>query len=102
MDYKVALASPTGRAAKRMSETSAFPAKTIHKLLGYNYEGAFSFDENNLLPYSLIIIDEASMLDVVLANSLFKALNNDCQLILIGDFNQLPSVGPGNVLHDLI
>ncbi len=102
MDYKVALASPTGRAAKRMSETSSFPAKTIHKLLGYNYEGAFSFDENNLLPYSLIIIDEASMLDVVLANSLFKALNNDCQLILIGDFNQLPSVGPGNVLHDLI
>jgi len=102
MDYKVALASPTGRAAKRMSETSSFPARTIHKLLGYNYEGAFSFDENNLLPYSLIIIDEASMLDVVLANSLFKALNNDCQLILIGDFNQLPSVGPGNVLHDLI
>ena len=102
MDYKVALASPTGRASKRMTETSGFPAKTIHKMLGYNYDGAFTFDENNLLPYSLIIIDEASMLDVVLADSLFKALNNDCQLILIGDFNQLPSVGPGNVLHDLI
>ena len=102
MDLKVALASPTGRAAKRMAETSGFPAKTIHRLLGYNYEGTFTYDDSNLLPFSLIIIDEASMLDVVLANSLFKALNNNTQLILIGDFNQLPSVGPGNVLHDLI
>lgn len=100
--YKVLLVAPTGRAAKRMSETTNFKASTIHKALGYNYDGDFSYNEDNHLTASLLIVDETSMLDIVIASNLFKALNNTCQVILVGDVNQLPSVGPGNVLSDLI
>ncbi len=100
--YKVCMVAPTGRAAKRMSDTTNHKATTIHKALGYNYTDSFSRDENNPLNASLLIVDEASMLDISLASSLFRALPNKCQVILIGDSNQLPSVGPGLVLHDLI
>lgn len=102
MSYKVLLVAPTGRAAKRMTEATLFKASTIHKALGYNYEGGFTYNEHSLLSYSLVIIDEASMLDVLLAQSLFSALPNSCSVILVGDANQLPSVGPGNVLADLM
>jgi exodeoxyribonuclease V alpha subunit len=102
LSYKVMLVAPTGRAAKRMEETTNMHASTIHKALGYNYEGGFSYNENCLLSPSLLIVDEASMLDVNIASSLFKALPNSCRVILVGDSNQLPSVSPGNVLHDLI
>lgn len=102
MSYKVLLVAPTGRAAKRMTEATQFKASTIHKALGYNYEGGFTYNEHSLLSYSLVIIDEASMLDVLLAQSLFSALPNSCSVILVGDSNQLPSVGPGNVLADLM
>ena len=100
--YKVCMVAPTGRAAKRMTDATNHKATTIHKALGYNYTDSFSRDENNPLNASLLIVDEASMLDISLASSLFRALPNKCQVILIGDSNQLPSVGPGNVLADLI
>lgn len=102
LSYKILLVAPTGRAAKRMEEATHMHATTIHKALGYNYEGGFSYNENCLLSASLLIVDEASMLDVNIASSLFKALPNKCRVILVGDSNQLPSVSPGNVLHDLI
>ena len=102
MQSKISLAAPTGRASKRMVEATNFKAQTIHKLLGYNYEQTFNFNEYNLLTSSLVIIDEASMLDIMLASSLFKALPNETIVILVGDINQLPSVGPGNVLYDLM
>jgi len=102
MDYKCLLVAPTGRAAKRMVEATKMKATTIHKALGYGFDGAFSFNEDNQLPKSLLIVDEVSMLDISLAASLFKAIPNKCQIILVGDSNQLPSVGPGNVLYDLL
>lgn len=100
--YKVCLVAPTGRAAKRMSETTSFKASTIHKALGYNFDGGFNYNEDSKMGYSLLIVDETSMMDISLAMSLFTALRDKCQVILVGDSNQLPSVGPGNVLHDLI
>ena len=100
--YKVALVAPTGRAAKRMSEATGFKASTIHKALGYNFDGDFTYNENSQMGFSLLIIDEASMMDISIAMSLFVSLRDKCQLILVGDANQLPSVGPGNVLYDLI
>lgn len=99
---KVCMVAPTGRAAKRMADATNHKATTIHKALGYNYTDNFTRDENNPLTASLLIVDETSMLDVSLAYSLFRALPNKCQIILIGDSNQLPSVGPGNVLADLL
>lgn len=102
LDEKVVMMAPTGRAAKRMSEVTNFKATTIHKALGYNYEGGFSFTSDNPLYCSLAIIDESSMIDISLAASLFKALPLSTRIILVGDENQLPSVGPGNVFHDLI
>ena len=102
IQFNVLLVSPTGRAAKRMTEVTNFKASTIHKALGYGYDKGFSFNEFNLLPKKLIIVDEASMLDIELAKNLFNAISNDAQIILVGDANQLPSVSPGNVLVDLI
>ncbi|MBQ9520218.1 MAG: ATP-dependent RecD-like DNA helicase [Acholeplasmatales bacterium] len=100
--FDILLASPTGRAAKRMMDATGFKSSTIHKALGYNRESLFLYNENNILPQNLIIIDEVSMLDVNLADSLFRAIGNNSQVILVGDSNQLPSVGPGNILYDLI
>ncbi len=100
---QILLAAPTGRAAKRISEVVAREAKTIHRMLEYNPTlGIFSFDKENKLEADLIIIDEVSMIDTYLMYHLLEAISDRTVLILVGDTNQLPSVGPGNVLHDLI
>lgn len=99
----VALAAPTGRAAKRMSEATGQEAMTIHRLLHFNpIKGGFDFDKETPLPVEAVIVDEASMLDQWLANKLFSAVSPVAKLILVGDVDQLPSVGPGNVLCDAI
>ena len=106
MDYSVALAAPTGRAAKRLSESTSHEAKTIHRLLEMTRaEGealAFQRDENNLLEEHVIIVDEASMIDSALMCALLKAIKPGARLIIIGDADQLPSVGAGDVLRDII
>ena len=98
---KVKLAAPTGRAAKRLAEATGSEAKTIHRLLGYR-EGAFRHHQDEPLKADLLVIDEASMLDTPLARHLLMALPDDARLIFVGDVDQLPSVGPGRVLGDLI
>lgn len=100
--FPFVLAAPTGRAAKRMSESTGLPAVTIHRLLGWNGLEGFEHDEDNPLQGELFIIDEMSMVDIWLANQLFKALPDNAQVILVGDEDQLPSVGPGQVLTDLL
>lgn len=99
--FPIRLVAPTGRAAKRMSETTGLPAMTIHRLLGW--KGEF-FEHNADYPIegSLLIVDEVSMLDIWLANSLFRAIPKGMQVILVGDQDQLPSVGPGQVLYHLL
>ena len=100
---KILLAAPTGRAAKRMSETTGWSASTIHRLLRYNpAEGGFRYNDKNPLDVQLLILDEVSMVDIILFHHLLKALPASCQLVLVGDVDQLPSVGPGQVLKDLI
>lgn len=102
---KVSLAAPTGRAAKRMTEATGMEAKTIHRLLEYSYmdeEMVFGRDEDSPLETDLLIVDEASMVDILLMNSLLKAIVPGTRLILVGDVDQLPSVGAGNVLRDII
>jgi exodeoxyribonuclease V alpha subunit len=101
---RVLLAAPTGRAAKRLSETTSREARTLHRLLEFKpAEGvAFQRNEENPLEADLVIVDEASMLDVVLTNHLLKAIPLGTHLLLVGDVDQLPSVGPGNVLADII
>jgi len=99
--HTYALAAPTGRAAKRLSEATGRNAMTIHRLLGFTLDG-FQHDADNPLAADMVIIDETSMLDLLLANHLFKAVPRDAHLLLVGDIDQLPSVGPGNVLRDLI
>lgn len=105
-DIKFALAAPTGRAAKRISEITDKQAKTIHRLLEveWNDNGKvyFSKNENNPLDVQAVIVDEFSMMDSTLFDSLLKAIPIGCRLILVGDSNQLPSIGAGNVLQDLI
>ena len=102
----IMLAAPTGRAAKRMSETTGYEARTIHRMLELNggMEGNAGFERNeqNPLETNLIIIDEMSMVDISIMNSLLKAVSIGTKLILVGDVDQLPSVGPGNVLKDII
>lgn len=106
MGYEIALAAPTGRAAKRMSEATAMEAKTIHRLLemSYDLEGRSVFNRNefDLLDEQIIIVDEASMIDSALMCALLKAIKPGARLIIIGDSDQLPSVGAGNVLRDII
>lgn len=100
---KIALCAPTGRAAKRISESAGIEAFTIHKLLEYGFgDNLFNKNEDNKLECDLIIVDEMSMVDEVLFCSLLRALPSNCRIILIGDEYQLPSVGPGNLLKDLI
>jgi exodeoxyribonuclease V alpha subunit len=100
---RILLASPTGRAAKRLAEVTGKEARTIHRLLEYSpKEGGFKRNEENPLDADLIIIDEVSMVDVLLMNHLLKAIPPMATLILVGDADQLPSVGPGNVLRDII
>jgi exodeoxyribonuclease V alpha subunit len=100
---KVLLAAPTGRAAKRMSEATGAPAQTIHRLLKYEpREGGFTHNERRPLQGDMIIIDETSMLDIPLAYHLLKAIPLAASVVFVGDVDQLPSVGPGNFLRDLI
>ncbi|PYX55147.1 MAG: ATP-dependent RecD-like DNA helicase [Acidobacteria bacterium] len=100
---KCLLCAPTGRAAKRLTETTGLEAKTIHRLLEINpATGRFLRDESNPLACGLLVVDETSMVDVLLMHSLVRAIPNHAALILVGDVDQLPSVGPGTVLHDLI
>ena len=103
---RVLICAPTGRAAKRISDLTGYEAKTIHRLLGVkggvgDYI-AFEHDESNPLDCDAVIIDEMSMVDTLLFESLLRALNINCKLIMVGDSDQLPSVGAGNVLHDII
>jgi exodeoxyribonuclease V alpha subunit len=102
-NYKVMLCAPTGRAAKRLSETTGFNACTIHRLLKFNpaFRG-FEYNQDNPLKCDLLIIDESSMVDVPLMMSILKAISSDAGLILVGDVDQLPSVGPGQVLKSII
>ena len=106
MGLRVALAAPTGRAAKRLSEATSQEAKTVHRLLEMNYsEGRraeFARDERNQLEQDVIIVDEVSMMDEPLTAALLKAIKPGARLVLIGDADQLPSVGAGNVLQDLL
>lgn len=103
MGKSIALAAPTGRAAQRLGEMTGMEALTLHRLLEFDPRTmGFKQDGDNLLPYQGIVVDEASMLDLFLAHSLLKAIPKDAQLLLVGDVDQLPSVGPGNVLCDLI
>lgn len=102
---KVELAAPTGRAGKRLFESTGRDAKTIHRLLGVDYAGGkvqFRYNEYNTLDADVLIVDETSMVDCVVFNSLLKALKRGCRLVLVGDKDQLPSVGAGNVLGDII
>jgi len=99
--FPIRLAAPTGRAAKRIAETTGLPAMTIHRLLGWKGEYFEHYSENPI-EGSLLIVDEVSMLDVWLANQLFRALPRGMQVILVGDQDQLPSVGPGQVLYHLL
>jgi exodeoxyribonuclease V alpha subunit len=100
---RILLAAPTGRAAKRMAETTGREAKTIHRLLEFNPKKfGFDRDASNPLEADVVILDEASMIDTVLAYNVLKALPLHCQLVLVGDIDQLPSVGPGSVLGDVI
>ncbi len=105
--YKVALAAPTGRAAKRMSQVTGRDAKTIHRLLEVDFKddkglNAFKRNLDNPLPFDAVVIDEMSMVDIGLFQHLIKAVRMGCKLIMVGDIHQLPSVGAGNVLGDLI
>jgi exodeoxyribonuclease V alpha subunit len=100
---RILLAAPTGRAAKRMSEIVGLEAKTIHRLLDYKpRDNTFAYHNNRPLPTDLLVIDEVSMIDTILMNNLLKAVGNNTTLILVGDVDQLPSVGAGNVLRDMI
>lgn len=105
-DLKVLMAAPTGRAAKRMSEATGREAKTIHRLLEMGVSGdedvLFSKGEDSPLECDVLIVDEASMIDIMLMHSMLKAISSGTRLIIVGDVDQLPSVGPGNVLRDLI
>ncbi|WP_214480457.1 ATP-dependent RecD-like DNA helicase [Bacillus sp. SM2101] len=100
--FPILLVAPTGRAAKRMSEATGLKAVTIHRLLGWNGVDGFEHDEDNPIEGKLLIVDEMSMVDVWLANQLFKSLPESIQMIIVGDEDQLPSVGPGQVLKDLL
>ena len=102
MGLRILLAAPTGRAAKRMSEATGKEAKTIHRLLEYNPAEGYGRNDENPLDGGALIVDECSMIDIILMNSLLKAIPIDMRLILVGDIDQLPSVGAGNVLRDII
>ena len=103
---QVFITAPTGRAAKRISDLTGYEAKTIHRLLDFQPSNSdkFSFvhNENNLLDCDVIIIDEMSMVDVLLFEALLRAMPLSCKLIMVGDSDQLPSVGAGNLLKDLL
>ena len=96
------LCAPTGKAAKRIEESTGYFAKTIHKMLGYDTMGNFTYDKYNPLPAKVVVVDEASMIDSFLFKNLLEALDIDTKLVIVGDSDQLPSIGPGQILKDLI
>lgn len=98
----VVLAAPTGRAAKRLSELTGAEASTVHRLLELKPGGDAAYDADRPLDADLVVVDEASMLDLLLANKLVKAVPPGAHLLLVGDVDQLPSVGAGEVLRDLL
>lgn len=100
--FEISVAAPTGKAADRASEATGFEARTIHRTLGFNPQGGFVHNDVNKLDTDVLVLDETSMLDVPLTLSVLKALHPRTRLILLGDIDQLPSVGPGKVLADLI
>lgn len=102
MGLRILLAAPTGRAAKRMSEATGMEAKTIHRLLEYNPADGYKRNDENPLEGDALIVDECSMVDIMLMYNLMKAIPTDMRLVLVGDIDQLPSVGAGNVLRDII
>lgn len=107
LELETYLAAPTGRAAKRMSELCGMEASTIHRMLGakMSEDGetvVFGKDEEDKLACDALIIDECSMVDITLMHAILKALKSDCRILLVGDADQLPSVGPGNVFSDII
>lgn len=103
LEKNIALLAPTGRASKRLSESTTLPASTIHRFLKWNKENnTFAINEYNPDFSQLIIVDEVSMIDIALMDNLLKGLTNNIKLVLVGDHNQLPSVGPGMLLKDLI
>ena len=100
---RLGLSAPTGRAAQRITETTGYRARTIHRMLKFEPSiGRFTYDENNPLPIDFLILDEASMIDISLAHALLRALPKETHILWVGDTDQLPSVGAGNVLHDCI
>ena len=99
---QILLAAPTGRAAKRMSEATGMEAKTIHRLLEFNPMDGYKRSDENPLESDVLIVDECSMIDIILMNSLMKAIPLGMRLVFVGDIDQLPSVGAGNVLRDII
>lgn len=99
---RILLAAPTGRAAKRMTEATGMEAKTIHRLLEYNPMEGYKINDENPLEGDVLIVDECSMIDIMLFYNLMKAISGNMRLILVGDIDQLPSVGAGNVLRDII
>ena len=102
-DVEILLCAPTGRAAKRMSEATGFEAKTIHRLLEVDpRNGGFRRDAENSLDCDLLVVDETSMVDVMLMRSLMAVVSDRAALLIVGDVDQLPSVGPGQVLADII
>lgn len=102
LGLRILLAAPTGRAAKRMSEATGMEAKTIHRLLEYNPADGYKRNDENPLEGDALIVDECSMVDIMLMYNLMKAIPTDMRLVLVGDIDQLPSVGAGNVLRDII
>ena len=103
LGLEIILGAPTGRASKRLSEVTNHKATTIHRMLEYDWgSGGFLKDSSNPLSADCVIVDESSMLDIYLTSSLLRAIPDTCTLIMVGDVDQLPSVGPGNVLRDII
>jgi exodeoxyribonuclease V alpha subunit len=102
MNAKIVLAAPTGRAAKRLTELSGQEAATVHRLLELRPGGDAAYNQDRPLDADLVVVDEASMLDLLLANKLAKAIPVGAHLLLVGDVDQLPSVGAGEVLRDLL
>ena len=100
---KVCLCAPTGRAAKRLTEATGLVAKTIHRLLEYNPKThSFKYNQYNPLATDMVVIDEASMIDIVLWHNIIKSIPTHASLLIVGNIDQLPSVGPGSVLNDMI
>ena len=102
MGLRILLAAPTGRAAKRMSEATGMESKTIHRLLEFNPKDGYKRNDENPLEGDALIVDECSMIDIILMNNLMKAIPSSMRVVFVGDIDQLPSVGAGNVLRDII